>query len=107
MSYGRVDEFSITGMKVCDCDPKSDICKLGMVRKLSTAEFNRCLVPVSKGISVEEDGDEIFIPLSDVKCCHLGFDGKKSIYSSLIEVTRYGHIYWCCDKCGASYGEKK
>ena len=45
MSYGRVDEFSITGMKVCDCDPKNDICKLGRIRTLATSEFTRCGIP--------------------------------------------------------------
>jgi len=55
--------------------------------------------------AVEEDGDEIFIPLSEVRCCRIGFDGGKPIYSQLIQVTRNEHAYWCCDKCGVSYGE--
>jgi hypothetical protein len=62
---------------------------------------------MSSVYEVEEDGDEIFIPLSEVRCCRIGFNGTEPVYSKLIERTQHGHTYWCCEKCGASFGEKK
>lgn len=32
------------GEKPCDCDPLSEVCKLGRKRTLQTAEFTRCLI---------------------------------------------------------------
>lgn len=54
---------------------------------------------------VEEDGDEVFTPMEEVRCCRIGFEGDKPVYSTLIAVERAGHIWMCCDTCGASYGE--
>jgi hypothetical protein len=61
--------------------------------------------PTPQGRDVEEDGDEIFAPLADVRCCVLRFDNDRPVYSALVPVQRYGHTYMCCATCGASFGE--
>lgn len=56
-------------------------------------------------MQVEEDGDEIFIPMDKVRCCVVGFQDGASIYSKLAPVERFGVKYMCCEICGGSYGE--
>jgi hypothetical protein len=53
--------------------------------------------------AVEEDGDEVFIPLADVRCWV-----KASCGGARLVKQRHDNnssMHWRCPKCGGYYGE--
>lgn len=53
-----------------------------------------------RAVTVEEDGDEVFLPADHCYSCRLGFKDDKPVYAPL--VNKNGFL--CCIVCGASYG---
>lgn len=56
-------------------------------------------------LTIEEDGDEIFTPITSVKCCSLGWNNGGQLWSQIIKIPydSTGRYYWGCEKCRGSY----
>lgn len=58
-------------------------------------------------IAVEEDGDDVgYSLLSDgcLRCAEWNSEGTKRVGIPLVERAQGGGVFWCCPKCGCSYG---
>lgn len=58
-------------------------------------------------MSVEEDGDEVFTPMTHCyrwECQE--WDKSIPVYPTLVPRKVWGTTFMCCPKCGGSYGEQ-